>query len=313
MPVFGVTQADGDNLRNWGQANPTTATAAIPFPATVTTNTPDQLADFSSRGPAGTYDLLKPDVTAPGVSILAAIAGTTLTGSENAVDFYNGTSMASPHNAGASLLLRQLKPTWTVPEVKSALEMTAKRTVLKEDGVTQATPFDMGGGRIQVDKAASAGLLLDETQANFQAANPASGGNTTTLNIPSMAKNNCVGGCQFVRTFRSPLAAGRTWTASVTGLTGTVSPSTFTVPAGGSVPVTTTIDATPITPNGAFNFGWLVLVPQGGTPDETLTLPIAVAVPPPAIALNPASQNVSLFEGLLEAPPSPSRTPAATS
>jgi|GEM_PF-378719 len=299
IPVFGATQADGDNLRNWGQANPTTATAGIPFPATVTPNTPDQLAAFSSRGPAGTFDLLKPDVTAPGVAVLAAVAGTTITGFENAVDLYNGTSMASPHNAGSSLLLRQLKPTWSVPEIKSALEMTAKRTVLKEDGTSPATPFDMGGGRIRVDRAANAGLLLHETTANFTAANPATGGSTTALNIPSLAKWNCYPGCQFVRTFRSPLATSKDWSASVTGVTGTVSPSNFTVPAGGTVQLTITVDGTSYPVNGSFDFGWLELAPQGGTPDEGLNLPIAVAVQPQAIALNPPSQNVSLFAGLL--------------
>ena len=299
IPAFGATQSDGDNLRNWGQASPSTATAGIPFPATVTANTPDQLASFSSRGPAGTFELLKPDFTAPGVAILAAVAGATLTGFENDVALYDGTSMASPHNAGSSLLLRQLKPTWTVPEVKSALEMTAKRTVLKEDGATPATPFDMGGGRIRVDRAANAGLLLHETAANFTAANPGAGGDTTTINIPSFADRNCYGSCQFVRTFRSPLAAGRTWTATVTGLTGTVSPSTFTVPAGGTVALTTTIDSSSITPDGAFHFGWLELVPSGGSVDDALTLPLAVAIQPPVATLIPPSQNVSLFTGLL--------------
>lgn len=299
VPVFGVNQADGDSLRNWGQANPATATAGIPFPGTVTTNTPDQLAAFSSRGPAGTFDLLKPDLTAPGVSVLATYAGTTITGFENEVAIIGGTSMASPHNAGSSLLLRQLKPSWSVPEIKSALEMTAKRTVLKEDGATPATPFDMGGGRVRVDRAANAGLLLHETAASFTAANPGSGGDPTTLNIPSYAKRSCIGGCQFVRAFRSPLDASRTWNASVTGLTGTVTPSSFTVPAGGTVTITTTIDSSSITPDGAFNFGWLELVPSGGPALDALTLPLAVAVPPPVVTLVPPSQDVTLYEGLL--------------
>lgn len=299
VPVFGAAQSDGDNLRNWGQANPTTATAGIGYPGVFLTNTPDQLAAFSSRGPAGSFDLLKPDLTAPGVSVLAAVAGTTITGFEGAVDLLSGTSMASPHNAGSSLLLRQLKPSWSVPEIKSALEMTAKRTVLREDGTTPATPFDMGGGRVRVDRAANAGLLLHETAASFTAANPGSGGDPTTLNIPSFAKRSCVGSCEFVRTFRSPLGTSRTWTASVTGLTGTVTPGSFTVPAGGTVTLTTTIDSSSITPDGAFDFGWLELVPSGGTADDALTLPLAVAVPPPVVTLVPPSQSVSLFEGLL--------------
>src|SRR5690606_39719011 len=57
----------------------------------------DALAAFSSRGPAGNFDLLKPDVTAPGVQILAADAGETITGFENLFGLKSGTSMASPH------------------------------------------------------------------------------------------------------------------------------------------------------------------------------------------------------------------------
>lgn len=300
IPAFGLSQVQGDAIKAFALANPT-ATATIPYPATVFTNQADQLAAFSSRGPAGNFDLVKPDVTAPGVSVLATYAGTTITGSEQLTAFLNGTSMASPHNAGSSLLLRQLRPTWTVSEVKSALEMTAKQEVTKEDGTTQATPFDMGGGRIRVDLAANAGLVLNETKANFLAANPTTGGNTTTLNLPSMGKRNCVGGCQFVRTFRSTRSTSQTYNASLTSLGGTVTPSNFTVAAGGTVTLTINITAAGVVPNGAFNFGKLVIQPQsvptGLAVDETLRLPIAIAVPPPVIALNPASQNISLVAG----------------
>lgn len=298
--AFGLSQVQGDAIKAFAAANPT-ITGSIPFPATVFTNQADQLAAFSSRGPAGNFDLVKPDVTAPGVSVLATYAGTTITGSEQLTAFLNGTSMASPHNAGSSLLIRQLRPTWTVSEVKSALEMTAKQEVTKEDGTTQATPFDMGGGRIRVDLAANAGLVLNETKANYQAANPASGGNTATLNLPSMGKRNCVGGCQFVRTFRSTRSSSQTYSASLASLAGTVTPSTFTVAAGGTVTLTINLTAAGVVPNGAFNFGKLLIqpqnVPSGVAVDETLRLPIAIAVPPPVIGLNPASQNLSLVAG----------------
>lgn len=143
IPAFGILQADGDALRDFAAANPQ-ATAGVPYPAIIMTNTPDVLAASSSRGPAGNFDLLKPDVTAPGVRILAAVAGTTITGFEDAVDLYNGTSMASPHQAGSAGLVRQARPDWSVPEIKSALAMTAERTVLLEDGITPAHPHAGG-------------------------------------------------------------------------------------------------------------------------------------------------------------------------
>lgn len=300
VPAFAVSQIQGNAIRDFAIAN-TGTTASIPFPAVVVMNQADQLAAFSSRGPAGNFDLVKPDMTAPGVSVLAATSGTAITGSEQVTAFFNGTSMASPHNAGSSLLVRQLRPTWSVSEIKSALEMTAEQAVTKEDGTTQATPFDMGGGRIRVNLAAGAPLVLNEIKANFQAANPASGGNTTTLNLPSMGKRNCVGGCQFVRTFRSTRATSQGYTASLQSLAGTVTPSSFTVPAGGTVTLTINIDASSIVPNGVFNFGKLEITPQsapsGTSVDETLRLPIAVSVPPPVIALNPTAQNLSLTAG----------------
>ncbi|HTH37493.1 MAG TPA: S8 family serine peptidase [Pyrinomonadaceae bacterium] len=300
VPAFGLSQVQGDAIKAFVLANPT-ATGAIPFPATVFINQADQLAAFSSRGPAGNFNLIKPDMTAPGVNVLAAYAGTALTGSEQLVAQLNGTSMASPHNAGSSLLLRQLKPTWSVSEVKSALEMTATQAVTRENGITPATPHDMGGGRIRVNLAANAGLVLNETKANFQAANPASGGDTTTLNLPSMAKRACVGQCQFVRTFRSTLSSSQTWNAGLENLGGTVSPNNFTVSPGGTVTLTITIDGTSVTPDGNFKFGRLVLQPQGAPTgaavDGDLGLPIGITVPPPVIGLNPASQNISLVAG----------------
>ena len=123
VPAFGTTQVIGNALRDFALAN-AGATAAI----SVAPNVVDALADFSSRGPGG-VDVLKPDISAPGVDVLAAYAGTTISGFESATAVISGTSMASPHTAGAAALMRQLHPSWTVPEIKSALTMTATRSV----------------------------------------------------------------------------------------------------------------------------------------------------------------------------------------
>ena len=75
-----------------------------------------RIASFSSGGPTPVSLQLKPDVTAPGVDILSSVPRAT------AWDVFSGTSMASPHVAGAAALLRQRHPTWTVAQIKSALE-----------------------------------------------------------------------------------------------------------------------------------------------------------------------------------------------
>ncbi len=288
IPVFSVTQAEGDALRDFGQANPTTSTAQITFPAIPLPNIPDVLGSFSSRGPAGTYNLLKPDVTAPGVSVLAAISGTTLTGSENAVDLYNGTSMASPHQAGASALMRQARPSWTVPEIKSALALTAEQLVYTEDSVTLANPFARGSGRIRVDRAINSGLVMNETYANYLAANPGTGGDPRTLNQANLIDRSCFATCTFYRTFRNTGAIATSWRVQLQGVSGSVTPI-VTVPGNGSLTLKINLYAYSLLPNGNFTFGNVVLTPATGTA-PVLRLPVAIAVQPPSISM-PASMS----------------------
>ncbi|WP_255595142.1 S8 family serine peptidase [Lysobacter sp. BMK333-48F3] len=297
VPAFVASQADSNLLRDFANANANTSTGGIPFPSVIVNNTPDQLADFSSRGPAGVLDVIKPEITAPGVDILAVTAGTSISGSENSVGLISGTSMASPHHAGAAALVRQARPNWTVAEVKSALMMTAKQEVLKEDGVTQADAHAMGSGRLQLEQAIRAGLVLNETTANYRAANPAGGGDVSTLNLASMAKYSCANSCSFTRTFRNVLPTRQTWTGKVQGLSALVSPSLFTLNPGETKTVKITVSTSSLAPNGNFNFGKLVLTPSGGdTSQPLLRLPIAVAVQPPRLDATP-STSLTLTQG----------------
>ncbi len=292
IPVFGVPQTDGDNLRNFGQANPTTATAQITFPPLPIPNTPDALASFSSRGPAGTYNLLKPDITAPGAQILAAVSDTvSVTGSPNAVALFSGTSMASPHQAGAAMLIRQARPTWTPPEIKSALALTAAQTVLLEDQVTPANPFARGSGRVQVDKAINAGLVMNETTANYSAANPANGGDPTTLNQPNLFNRSCYPTCVFNRTFRNTGATATTYRVQLVGLSGSVTPI-VTVPGNGSLTVKFTVYGFSLPANGTTSFGTVVITPATGTA-PVLRMPVGISVYPPVMSM-PFSLSSSL-------------------
>ncbi|WP_345391445.1 S8 family peptidase [Nonomuraea salmonea] len=107
----------------------------------------DALASFSSRGPR-LDEAIKPDITAPGVNITAARAsGTTLgTPVDDLYTRLNGTSMATPHVAGAAAILAQRHPDWKAGRLKDALVSTAKTI----DG---QTPFEQGGGRLDVVRA----------------------------------------------------------------------------------------------------------------------------------------------------------------
>jgi subtilisin family serine protease len=294
IPVFGVTQAEGDALRNFGQASPTTATAQIGYPLLRLPNVADALAAFSSRGPALNFSILKPDVTAPGVDVLAVTAGTTITGSEQSVGLLSGTSMASPHTAGAAMLIRQARPTWTPPEIKSALAMTANTQVYTEDTVTLANPFARGSGRIQVDRAINAGLVMHEVRANYLAADPAIGGDPATLNQPNLTNRSCFPTCVFNRTFRNTRATTESWRVQVEGIRGAF-PSVITLGPNASITARFSIYGSLLSNNGNFSFGSVVLtsIPTDGSQPQVLRLPIAVAVQPPVISM-PASVPMSM-------------------
>ncbi len=121
------------------------------------------MADFSSRGPnLSTMDVIKPDITAPGVKILAAHTAGPMFGVQGETFRYlQGTSMSSPHIAGLAALLVEQHPDWTPAMIKSALMTTARQNVVKEDGETPADPFDFGAGHAMPAVAADPGLVYD--------------------------------------------------------------------------------------------------------------------------------------------------------
>ncbi|WP_446213978.1 S8 family serine peptidase [Micromonospora sp. IBSANI012] len=110
----------------------------------------DNLAEFSSRGPRLGDNGLKPEITAPGVGIVAArAAGTTMgTPVDDAYTRASGTSMATPHVAGAVAILAQEHPDWTAGKLKDALVSTTKAN-------PALTVFEQGGGRVDVARALS--------------------------------------------------------------------------------------------------------------------------------------------------------------
>ncbi len=202
----------------------------------------DVLATFSLRGPNTDFDVLKPDITAPGVSIYAAFA----------IPEYSplsGTSMSSPHTAGSAILMSAIHPTWTPAEIKSAIMMTSAETTLKEDGITPADPDDIGAGRVELRNAGLAGLIMDIAIADYMAADPALGGSPRDLNLPSLTDRSCDGSCSWTRTVKSSVNTSVNWSVSATGPVGiiiTAVPSNFTLAAGASqvIVITATISST---------------------------------------------------------------------
>jgi subtilisin family serine protease len=137
-----------------GNAGPSEGTIQTPgiAPAALTVGAvraDDFAAFFSSRGPVRGSFRLKPDITAPGVSIAGARAGG---GTTNPYTQMSGTSQATPHVAGAAALLWEEHPDWTAAQVKSTLVDTAAPRA-------QATVWDEGGGRLDLGRATTASLL----------------------------------------------------------------------------------------------------------------------------------------------------------
>lgn len=299
VPVFGMAQDSGVALQALTVSNPALA-ATVPFPATQIANTQDQLAAFSSRGPAA-FSVLKPDITGHGVNILEPVACAnaaqwTTAACVQTIGFLSGTSMSSPQVAGSGALLRQLFPTWTPAEIKSALMMTARQGVLNETGGV-ATPFQAGAGRVQVDAAAKAGLVLDEQRADYTAANPALGGDVSALNLASLTNRGCsTTSCTFTRTFRSTRGTFQTFSLALSGVSGTVSTPVFTIAPFGTQTVTVTVNTAGQPADGTYRFGTLALTSTGddaSTRSPTLRLPIAVAVRNPELGLSTETIAIS--------------------
>jgi hypothetical protein len=198
----------------------------------------NRITGFSSRGPNnGAPDIIKPDVAAPGVDI---IAGETLfpnvnSGGGQFFQFLSGTSMASPHTAGVFALLKQAHPDWTPAIARSALMTTARQNIKETFGDAKADPFDIGAGFIVPRDALSPGLAYDagffdylaflcgaENQADI--VSPATCAalegagfslDSSDLNLPSIGIASLVGSQTVIRTVTNVTKHRRNFEVSV--------------------------------------------------------------------------------------------------
>lgn len=205
----------------------------------------DVMASFSSRGPLG--DFIKPDVTAPGVQILAGNSPKHLFAPDDGLgpndELYQaiaGTSMSSPHAAGVAALLKAAHPSWTPGQIKSAMMTSSVQSVVKEDGSTPADPFDRGAGSIRADRANSPTVTFDVTAPQYYASASDPFGRIN-LNLPSINAPNMPGQITTTRTAHNVTGVAQTIKISATAHI-TVTPSTITLSPWGNATFTVKID-----------------------------------------------------------------------
>ena len=241
---------------------------------------------FSSRGPNLTSaDIIKPDITAPGLQILAG-ASPVVGADEVQGQLFQaiaGTSMSSPVVAGMYALLKQAHPDWTPAMAKSAMMVTANTRVTDNDRVSQAGPFAMGAGQVDAGMVGDAGSMFnpglvydagfDQYLGFMCEANPgiftnptascaarvARGVPTTAqnLNYPSIAVQDVAGVETITRTVTSVATDTTTFRADVKappGYTAVVSPSALTLAPGASASYTVTLTNVSAT-TGEWRFG----------------------------------------------------------
>lgn len=273
LPASHIQADAGTKLLNFLAGHPN-VTATISA-ATKGTAKGDVMAGFSSRGGPGQWlGMSKPDITAPGVQILAGnspLGADPLTGPHGELfQAIAGTSMSSPHMAGSAALLKALHYTWTPGQIKSALMTTAKtKKVFKEDGITPANAFDYGSGRVDLTKAGNPGIAFQSTGAEFVAHE----NDLWDANYPSIYIPNMPGIMTLQRTAHDMSGKGGRWAIKATadaGMKITVPPS-VTVPANGDVTFNIKIDASGVA-DGTVRFGMITLT-KGTT---TAHLPVTI-------------------------------------
>ncbi|MES2947336.1 MAG: S8 family peptidase [Pseudomonadota bacterium] len=272
VPSVHVNATDGAAVKAYAQAGGGTAAIGTYFnagkPAPV-------MAGFSSRGPnAGDSNMLKPDLTAPGVDIIATVTPGLTNAQRDAVSngtlvppadwsSYQGTSMSSPHVAGLAALLKQAHPTWSPAAIKSALMTTTIPTL--NDGLpgeqNGLLPWSQGAGHVVPSKAMDPGLVYDAGKIDFiryqcnvnrPAVSPASDcitygtlDQTYNFNLPSITVGAVVGNTMVTRRVTNVGAGAATYSASVSvpGFTAVVTPSSLTLAPGETKSFTLTLTA----------------------------------------------------------------------
>ncbi|MBO3089926.1 S8 family serine peptidase [Cellulomonas dongxiuzhuiae] len=200
---------------------------------------PDTLSSFSSRGVHGSLGWGKPDVAAPGQSIVSAGVG-----SGNGGTTKSGTSMAAPHVAGIVALVREAHPGWSAAQVKAAVVNTATHDIATEPGGDLFYgPARVGSGRVDALAAVTQDTLVYNAERPQQT--------SVSFGVVPLADETVT--IRKAVTVQNLGSTARTYSTEVTssttsgGATITAAPASLRVPAGGTGVVTLTFTADPAT------------------------------------------------------------------
>lgn len=252
VPSVHLNATDGAAVKAYAASAGAGATASLSITDTTPVQAPG-MAGFSSYGPAtaGGGDLLKPDITAPGVDVIASVAPPGDAGGNN-FNAFSGTSMSAPHIAGVAALIMSAHPLWPVSWVKSAIMTTAYQ--VDNTGVPiqwsegDATPLNYGAGHVSPAKAFDPGLVYASGPADWDAYACAIGQlqlitdpsycaalpviDPSDLNYPSIAVGDLLSSQTVKRTVTNASLLPAVYKATVQappGFTVTVSPSILTL------------------------------------------------------------------------------------
>jgi minor extracellular serine protease Vpr len=229
VPAYMVSFDDGQALLGSDGVS-TTVGATLQY---FLTNNVDIMAGFSSQGPTDVDFRVKPDLVAPGVNVLSSIPGDC--GDLGCWAFFQGTSMATPHLAGAAAVVIGQHPDWSAAQVRSAIVNTADLGVLKDyltGTIVVTDPNIQGAGRENLLSAVQATVGADPVSASFGAV-PSGSGQTKSF-VVSLSN---LGDASESLTFSLSPVSG-------TGVSYSVSPSSLALGAGesGTVTITATLD-----------------------------------------------------------------------
>ena len=225
VPTVHVSQPDGVRIKRYAErsARPTAS-----LDAGLSEQVKPAVADFSSRGPSPVTrgDVLKPDLTAPGVSVLAAVAPPSNFG--HLWDIYSGSSMAAPEVAGLAAIIATKHPEWSPAATKSALMTTARP-------MPSSATLEQGAGDVRAaDPLLDPGLVYDAGLADWRGYLRGSGQGSAVavagddareidpvdLNSASIAVGSLVGEQTVTRRVTNVGSRPETFTARVEGVRG---------------------------------------------------------------------------------------------
>jgi len=280
VPSVHVNTPGGPLIKTYALTAGATATLA-PDNITGSATPYPQIAGFSSRGPSVTSrgDIIKPDITAPGVDILAAFSPQA-GGQGRTFDFESGTSMSAPHIAGLAALITAKNPTWSPMAIKSAM-MTTAYDLKNADGSANRDPFAEGAGQVDPTRMLNPALVYDASDNDWLGYLEGLGIDTGTgvpaidpsdYNQASIAVGDLVSSQSVTRNVTAVKPGLYRATIAVPGFRATVSPSILSFTAPGQTKQFRVVLTRSTAPFGDYAKGFLTW--HGA--DTTVRSPIAV-------------------------------------